>query len=144
MIPLNELYTGRGEKPIGLAPDEVLIEIEVPPQPGAWDGEYEKLRYRGAMDYPLLGVATVLGRQGEECARARIVLTAVAPAPMVIEEGGQLLQGEQLDEAIISRAAEVAYEAVRPIACIGSTPLYRHKMVRVLTRRAIARAWGGD
>jgi CO/xanthine dehydrogenase FAD-binding subunit len=61
----------------------------------------------------------------------------------VIEEAGQLLQGESLDEAIITRAAEIAYEAVRPIARIGSTPLYRRKMVRVLTRRAIARAWRG-
>jgi 4-hydroxybenzoyl-CoA reductase subunit beta len=140
-IPLDQLYTGQGERPIGLAPDEVLTEIEVPPQPGAWGGEYQKLSYRGAMDYPLLGVAAVLGRQGSECARARIVLTAVASAPMVIEEGGQLLQGERLDESIISRAAEAAFEAAHPIARIGSTPLYRHKMVRVLTRRAIARAW---
>jgi 4-hydroxybenzoyl-CoA reductase beta subunit len=143
LISLDKLYTGRGEKPIGLAPDEVLTEIEVPPQPGRWGGEYQKLRYRGAMDYPLLGVATVLGRHGNECAQAMIVLTAVASAPVVIEEAGQLLQGESLDEAIITRAAEVAYEAVRPIARIGSTPLYRRKMIRVLTRRSIARAWRG-
>jgi len=142
-ISLDELFTGSGDKPIGLAPDEVLTEIEVPPRRGRWGGEYQKLRYRGAMDYPLLGVATVLGRHGNECAQARIVLTAVAAAPVVIEEAGQLLQGESLDEAIIARAAEVAYEVVHPLARIGSTPLYRRKMVHVLTRRAIARAWGG-
>ena len=144
LISLDKLYTGRGEKPIGLAPDELLTEIEVPPWPGVWGGEYQKLRYRGAMDYPLLGVATVLGRHGNECAQARIVLTAVAPAPVVIEEAGQLLHGERLDETLFARAAEVAYQMVQPIARIGSTPLYRRKMVRVLTRRAIARAWRGD
>jgi 4-hydroxybenzoyl-CoA reductase subunit beta len=144
LISLDKLYTGRGEKPIGLAPDEVLTEIEVPPQPAMWGGEYQKLRYRGAMDYPLLGVATVVGRKGNACVQARIVLTAVASAPVVIEEAGQLLQGERLDGALITQAAEVAYQTVQPIARIGSTPLYRRKMVRVLTRRAIARAWGGD
>jgi 4-hydroxybenzoyl-CoA reductase subunit beta len=145
-IPLGALYTGKGENPIGLAPDEVLTEIEVPPQTGAWGADYQKLRYRGAMDYPLLGVAAVLSRNADrkECAKARIVLTAVASAPVMIEEAGQLLQGERLNEAIIARAAEAAYEAIHPVARIGSTPLYRRKMVRVLTRRAITRAWGGD
>jgi 4-hydroxybenzoyl-CoA reductase subunit beta len=144
-IPLQRLYIGKGENPIGLAPDEVLTEIEIPPQPGKWGGEYQKLRHRGAMDYPLVGVAAVLGQDGHGrgCDRARIVLTAVASAPVVVEEAGQVLQMQQLDEATIARAAQAVYEAVHPIARIGSASLYRHKMARVLTQRAIARAWEG-
>jgi carbon-monoxide dehydrogenase medium subunit len=61
----------------------------------------------------------------------------------VLEEAGTLLQGERIDEALIARAAEAAYDAAHPIAKIGSTPRYRRKMVRVLTRRAIANVWGG-
>lgn len=144
-ISLAELYTGKGENPIGLAPDEVLTEIEIPLQAGMWGGEYQKLRYRGAMDYPLVGVAAVLGQDGHgrACTRARIVLTAVASAPILVEEAGQLLLMQQVDDAIIARAAQAVYEAVHPIARIGSTSLYRHKMARVLTQRAIARAWEG-
>nr|HID13083.1 hypothetical protein [Anaerolineae bacterium] len=45
--------------------------------------------------------------------------------------------GKGIDEEITAQAAEAAYDAAHPIAKIGSTPGYRRKMVRVLTRRAI-------
>jgi 4-hydroxybenzoyl-CoA reductase subunit beta len=142
-VPLVELYTGKGENPIGLRPDEVLTEIEIPRPAGAWGGDYQKLRYRGAMDYALVGVAAVLSRNGG-CAKARIVATAIAPAPVVMEEAGRLLEGTEIDEEITAQAAQAAYEAAHPVAAIGSTLLYRRNMVRVLTRRALARAWGGE
>ena len=97
------------------------------------------------MDYPLVGVAAVLSRNGDgACASARVVVTAIGPAPVVVEEAGQILQGKTIDEEAVTEAAEAAYEAVRPVARIGSTPRYRRKMVRVLTRRAIANAWRGE
>ena len=142
-VPLVELYTGKGEKPIGLRPDEVLTEIQVPRPAGAWGGDYQKLRYRGAMDYALVGVAAVLSRNGER-ARVKIVATAIASAPVVMEAAGRLLEGAEIDEEIAAQAAQAAYEAAHPVAAIGSTPLYRRNMVRVLTRRALTRAWGGE
>ena len=141
-IPLVELYTGKGEKPIGLRPDEVLTEIQVPRPAGAWGGDYQKLRYRGAMDYALVGVAAVLNRNGER-ARAKIVATAIASAPVVMEAAGRLLEGAEIDEEIAAQAAQAAYEAAHPVAAIGSTPLYRRNMVRVLTRRAVWAAASG-
>ncbi len=142
-IPLVELYTGEGEHPIGLAPDEVLTEIEIPCPAQSWGGDYQKLRHREALDYPLLGVAAVLHRNGKKCVQAKIVATAVGSAPVVMEEAGAVLQGKEIDEEAIAKAAEAVYEAVHPVAKIGSTPRYRRKMARVLTRRAISNAWGG-
>lgn len=141
-IPLVELYTGEGENPIGLMPDEILTEIEVPRPTQPWGGDYQKLRHREALDYPLLGVAAVLSWNGKKCVQARIVATAVGSAPVVMEEAGAVLQGRRIDKETIAQAAEAVYEAVRPVAKIGSTPRYRRKMVRVLTRRAITNAWG--
>jgi carbon-monoxide dehydrogenase medium subunit len=71
-----------------------------------------------------------------------VVLTAVASAPVVVEEAGRLLKGQKLDEAVIAKAAEAAYKVAHPVANVGSTPLYRRKMVRVTTKRAITNAWG--
>jgi CO/xanthine dehydrogenase FAD-binding subunit len=146
LISLADLYTGSGEDPIALKPNELLTELQIPPQTGAWGSDYQKLRYRDAMDFPLVGVAAFLTYDGnrEKCQKARIVLTAVSSAPVIIEEAGRLLQGKLVDKTTIERAADAAYEAVHPIATIGSTPLYRRKMVRVLTRRAISRAWEGS
>jgi CO/xanthine dehydrogenase FAD-binding subunit len=156
VIPLLDLYTGKGEEPIGLRAGEILTEVEIPALPpdwqsggsslatASWGGDYQKLRYRGAMDFPLVGVAAVLNWNGENCARARVVLTAVASGPVVVEEAGKLLEGQEPDKEIIAQAAEVAYEAAHPVANVGSTPLYRRKMVRVMAKRAIANAWGKE
>ena len=155
-IPLLDLYTGQGEKPIALEAGEILTEVEIPTPIIAeseirnpkseirWGGDYQKLRYRGAMDFPLLGVAAVLHWNDGTCVKAKVVLTAVASAPVVVEQASKLLEGSELDEEVIAQAAEAAHDAAHPIAKIGSTPRYRRKMVRVLTRRAIAKAWEGS
>ncbi len=89
-----------------------------------------------------MGVAAVLNWNGGSCARAKVVLTAVASAPVVVEEASQFLEGQKPDEKAIVKAAEAAYEVAHPVANVGSTPLYRRKMVRVMTKRAIANAGG--
>jgi 4-hydroxybenzoyl-CoA reductase subunit beta len=142
VIPLLDLYTGRGEEPIALDAGEILTEVEIPALAASWGGDYQKLRYRGAMDFPLVGVAAVLHRNGGSCARARVVMTAVASAPVVVEEASKLLEGQKPDEEVIARAAEAAYESAQPVANVGSTPRYRRKMVRAMAKRAIANAWG--
>lgn len=140
VISLLDLYTGKGEEPIALEAGEILTEVEIPAPAASWGGDYRKLRYRGAMDFPLVGVAAILNWNGETCAGAKVVLTAVASAPVVAEEAGKLLEGQKPDEEVIARTAEAAYEVAHPVANIGSTSLYRRKMVRVMTKRAIANA----
>jgi 4-hydroxybenzoyl-CoA reductase subunit beta len=144
VIPLLDLYTGQGEEPIGLEAGEILTEVEIPTPTAPWRGDYQKLRYRGAMDFPLVGVAAVLHWNGENCAGAQVVLTAVASAPVVVEEASKLLEGQKPDEQAIAEAAEAAYKVAHPLANVGSTPLYRRKMVRVLTKRALANAGGRE
>jgi len=142
VIPLLDLYTGRGEEPMALGRGEILTEVEIPPSAGLWGGDYQKLRYRGAMDFPLVGVAAVLHRDGGSCGQAKVVLSAVASAPVVVEEASELLEGKKPDEEVLARAAEAAYEVAHPVANVGSTPRYRRKMVRAMVQRAIADAWG--
>ncbi|MFB0535746.1 MAG: xanthine dehydrogenase family protein subunit M [Anaerolineae bacterium] len=139
-IPLLDLYTGKGQEPIALEAGEILTEVEIPAPAASWRGDYQKLRYRGAMDFPLVGVAAVLHRNGEGCARAKVVLTAVTSAPVVVEEASKILEGQRPDDEAIAKAAEAAYEVAHPVANVGSTPLYRRKMVRVMTKRAIGNA----
>jgi 4-hydroxybenzoyl-CoA reductase beta subunit len=142
VIPLLDLYTGRGEEPMALERGEILTEVEIPASAGSWGGDYQKLRYRGAMDFPLVGVAAVLHRDGGSCGQAKVVLTAVASAPVVVEEASELLEGKKPDEEVLARAAEAAYEMAHPVANVGSTPRYRRKMVRAMVQRAMANAWG--
>jgi CO/xanthine dehydrogenase FAD-binding subunit len=69
-----------------------------------------------------------------------VVLTAVASAPVVVEEASKLLEGQEPSEEVIASAAEAAYEMAHPVANIGSTPRYRRKMVPVMAKRAITNA----
>jgi 4-hydroxybenzoyl-CoA reductase subunit beta len=145
VIPLADIYTGKGKRPLALEADEILVEVEVPQSAALKTGNYQKLRYRGAMDFPLVGVAAVLDRNGSgTCSRAKIVLTAVDTAPVLVEEAGKLLEGQGVTDQLISQAAEAAYQAAHPVANIGSTPSYRRKMARLLTKRAISNAWEGE
>ncbi len=142
VIPLAELYSGKGKRPLALEPDELLVGVQVPPSASASAGDYQKLRYRGAMDFPLVGVAAVLTRDGAAtCARASIALTAVGTGPIAVQEAGRILEGQVMSAELVQQAADAAYEAARPVANIGSTPSYRRKMARLLTRRALQNAW---
>ncbi len=145
VIPAADLYTGKGKRPLALEPDEILVEVQIPKSATPRAGDYQKLRYRGAMDFPLAGVAAVLSKGGSGiCSKADVVLTAVDTAPVLVEEAGRLLQGQEVTDDLVAQAADVAYEAAHPVANIGSTPSYRRKMVRVLTKRAIKNAWGRE
>ncbi|MGB9300994.1 MAG: FAD binding domain-containing protein [Anaerolineae bacterium] len=144
-IPLAELYTGKGKRPVALEPNEIVVELRVPVSMAGAGGDYQKLRYRGSMDFPLAGVAAVLSRNGSgACARARVVLTAVGTGPVVVDEATRLLEGQQVNEKLVAQAADAAYEAARPVDNVGSDASYRRKMVRVLTRRAMVNAWGKE
>ena len=144
-IPLAELYTGKGKRPLALKPDEIVAEVRVPASVDGMAGDYQKLRLRGSMDFPLAGAAAVLSRNGAGvCNTAKVVLTAVGTGPLVVEEATQLLEGQQVTEHLVAQAAEAAYEAARPANNVGSDASYRRKMVRVLTRRAILNAWGKE
>ncbi len=145
VMPLADLYTGKGKRPLALEPGEVLVEVQVPAAAAKWSGHYEKLRYRGAMDFPLLGVAAVVAKDGTEtCSKANVVLTAVGTGPIMVEGASEILEEQRINEELVAQAADAAYEAARPVDNIGSNASYRRKMVRVLTRRAIGNAWNRE
>ena len=145
VIPLVDLYTGKGKRPLALEADEILLEVQIPQSSGLGAGDYQKLRYRGAMDFPLVGVAAVLSKDGSEtCSKARVALTAVGTGPVLVEKANELLQGQKVTDEVVAQAADAAYKVAHPVANIGSTPSYRRKMVRLLTKRAIRNAWERD
>jgi 4-hydroxybenzoyl-CoA reductase subunit beta len=142
-LSLAELYTGNGKRPLALDSGEILTEVQVPASVAGAGGDYQKLRQRGAMDYPLVGVAVTVRKDGSDvCSWARVALTGVGTSPLVVQDAGDLLQGRRVDEALMSQAADAAYELARPVNNVGSEATYRRKMVRVLAKRALFNAWG--
>jgi 4-hydroxybenzoyl-CoA reductase subunit beta len=143
LIPLAEFFTGRGERPNVLKPDEILVEVRIPPSGRGAAGAYEKLRVREGMDFPMAGVAVAVktDRDGT-IEQAKIVLGAVGPSPIEVVKAAGLLEGRKATEVLLQSVSREAVDRAQPVGNLAMNASYRRKMVGVLVRRALRRALG--
>jgi 4-hydroxybenzoyl-CoA reductase subunit beta len=139
-MPLQEFYTGDGENYRKLLHDELVTRVFLPAESADYRGVYRKLRVRGSIDYPLAGVAVVMKRSNGHVSDARIAMTAVNPAPVLIQKAGEMLIGRSVDEALAEAAGDMAARTAKPLTTSALTPEYRREMIRVFTKRAVLAA----
>jgi 4-hydroxybenzoyl-CoA reductase subunit beta len=139
-LPLQDFYTGLGDNYRNLQPNELVTRIFLPASSANYRGVYRKLRVRGSIDYPLAGVAVVMKRRNGHVADARIGITAVNPAPLLVKGAGELLSGKALTDTLAEAAGDVAARTAKPLTTSALTPEYRREMIRVFTKRAILAA----
>jgi 4-hydroxybenzoyl-CoA reductase subunit beta len=134
-----DFYRDDGMAWLTLAPDELLVGVHVPLHDG-WTTSYEKIRVRGAIDFPLAGVAVALKRKGSSIDDLRIACTGVSSRPLAVEGLGDLA-GKPLDAAAlatITAQTEIAASAMRTTVV---DMLYRRGVAPVLARRITERLW---
>jgi carbon-monoxide dehydrogenase medium subunit len=138
-LPAADFAPGPGRN--ALAPDELLVEIVVPPPPARAADAYLRFTPRAEMDIAVVGAAAwlALGEDGR-CAGARLALGAVAERAILVPEVESALLGTRLETAALEAAAERAREAARPISDKRGTAAFRRQVAGVLARRALARA----
>lgn len=140
--PLETLYSGDGKNPHLLRPGQLLKEIRIPAPRSNAGGVYLKLRQRDTLDYPQLGVAVHLALEPETglCTEARLALTAVDKAPVLVAEA-ELLAGSRITEEHIVRVAQAAHKQAHPLKnqC-GLSNRYRMSMVGVYVEQALRQA----
>jgi 4-hydroxybenzoyl-CoA reductase subunit beta len=139
-VALRDFYTGLGDDYRKLRPNELLTRIFLPAASAGFNGVYRKLRIRGSIDYPLAGVAVAMKRSNGCVSDARIGITAVNPAPMLVKGASELLKGKVVDEALADSAADMAAKTAKPLTTSALTPEYRREMIRVFTKRAVLAA----
>lgn len=145
IIYLTEFFSGKGEKPNVLEPDEILVEIRLPASGHGTAGAYEKLRVREGMDFPMAGVAvTVKKNLRGAIEQAKIVLGAVGSSPIEVSEATALLEDGKPAEDLLHRVSQEAVRVARPVGNLAMDAAYRRKMVGVLAERALRRALGGE
>ena len=134
------LYNDDGIDYLRKRPDELLVSIELPPTNG-WRASYQKLRRRGAFDFPVLGVAACVhyenGGGERPVSSAKVVLGGIAPSPVEIVEANAALAGKPLTEDQIQAAAEAAYIKARPLDNTDFVYQWRKQMARQYTLRAL-------
>jgi len=150
LVDAAGFYNDDGIDYLKKRPDELLVDIHLPPTNG-WRASYQKLRRRGAFDFPVLGVAAYVryesgalpdGRPtapsvGGAIADAKIVLGGIAPSPIQVDQAAQALIGNSLNEEQINAAAEAAYIKARPLDNTDFVYQWRKQMARQYTIRAL-------
>ncbi len=137
-IPATAFFTGLFGT--ALTPDELLVEIALPPlPPGSGTAFVEVARRHG--DYALVGAAVVvtLDERGR-CRDARIALLSVGGGPVLAAEAMKLCVGESPSDEMLRATAEMAATRdIDPPSDIHASAAYRRRLAAVLTRRALAR-----
>ena len=139
-MPLREFYTGIGDNYRKLQANELLTRVFLPREATDYRGVYRKLRIRGSIDYPLAGVAVALKRSNGHVSDARLAITAVNPAPVLVKGVPQMLEGKAVDEALAEAVGDLAARTAKPLTTSALTPEYRREMIRVFTKRAVLAA----
>ena len=139
-VPVEQVVTGPGQT--SLQKGEFVVEFRVPkPKPRQADA-YLRFIPRTEMDIAVVGCAVnVTLDAGGTCTDARVVLGAVAPTQLVVEDAAKVLIGHKLDDATLQRLDAAAQAACRPITDKRGTIEYRTKVAGVLARRAAAIAF---
>lgn len=137
--PLRGLWTkdGRFDANRALDPAALVTAIVVPPRGAGHRSTYRKVRSRGAVDFPQLGIAAV-GRfsAGGRCEALDVVIGAMLPHPKAVDGLGFAV-GAALTDDVVAQVAELAFKSARPQSQVHGDPSWRRHMVRVETRRAL-------
>jgi len=116
-----------------LGPDEVLVEIELPPARQNVKSTYVKIMDREAWTHAVLSVAAVLEIDQGVCRKARIVLGAVAPIPWHLPHVERMLVGQRITTELAGNAGKAAVSRAQPLAKNG----YKIPLTEALVRRTL-------
>jgi 4-hydroxybenzoyl-CoA reductase subunit beta len=142
-MPLRDFYTGDGVRYRKLQPGEILSRVLLSSRSAGYRGVYRKLRVRGSIDYPLAGVAVALKRSNGHIADAQVALTAVNPAPVLVNGASEQMKERKMDEELASTIGDLAARTAKPLTTSALTPEYRREMIRVFAKRALLAAFEG-
>ena len=137
-FPAEEFFLGPRQHALEL--DELLVAVEIPPQPAGSGSAYARFGLRAGMSVAVAAVAARVVLSDGAIADARLALGAVAPVPLPAPRAAESLRGRPPGPEAFAEAARLAAEEARPITDVRGSAEYRRKVVAVLTARALAAA----
>ncbi|HEY3472995.1 MAG TPA: xanthine dehydrogenase family protein subunit M [Anaerolineales bacterium] len=121
-----------------IAPEELLVEIELPSLPAGTGWSFLEVAPR-AGDYALMGIAALVTLDDAgQCKNAKLVYLNAGDGPVDAKEAADGLAGQILNEGTIDSAASVASEKeINPFGNIHASPEYQRHLANVLTKKAL-------
>ena len=135
-VALADLYVDDGAAHVALAPAELVVDVTIPVQPPGARSGYRKARVRGAIDFPLAGVAARLSMAGGRIAELRVALTGTNSRPFLLA-GTEALAGARVDEALLARLGKLVQRQVAPMRTTVTAAHYRREVAATLARRLV-------
>jgi 4-hydroxybenzoyl-CoA reductase subunit beta len=133
-LPLAELYRDDGADHLALAPGELLCSVHVGTTPQR--SGYRKARVRGAMDFPLAGVACALDLADGAIASLKVALTGTNSNPFVLA-GTEAFVGAPVDDDLLGRLAKLVQKQVSPMRSTATASNYRRQVAAALVQRLV-------
>jgi len=143
-IPVSEFFTGKGESPFNLMPEEIVTEIRLPIPWGPTSWSYQRLSFRSAVDFPYINAAATAIIERGKVESFRAVLSAAGPAPAILKEVESAVKGQKPELGMVKQAGEIALKTAEGAIVENATVSkdYRVKMATVVVRRAVKEALG--
>ena len=140
VIPLEDLYRDDGAAHLALDTGEIVVAVRIPPPKGR--SGYAKARGRGAIDYPLAGVAMALAMRGGSIAHIRVALTGTNSRPLVLTGTDSLTTAKVEDAGPL--LMKLVQKQAGPVRTTVIAADYRRQAAAILARRLLGRLSQGD
>jgi 4-hydroxybenzoyl-CoA reductase subunit beta len=140
-VAAQDFYTADGVKNTVIGPGEIVVRVVLPLVAGRRSA-FEKLRRRGAIDFPLLSIAARVDHD-EATAGAvsavSVVVSSLGARPRRLRAAAKIASGSHADR-LPQALADAAYTECRPLTNLDEDSDWRHEMVPVLVKKALERA----
>ena len=142
-LPLADLYVDDGAAPLALGAGEFVASVRIPAQPARARAGYRKARARGAIDFPLAGVAARVEMRDGRIGGLRVGLTGTNARPFLLE-GTDELVGGPLDDSSLAKLGKLVQKQVSPMRTTVTHSNYRRQVAAVLAQRLVRELAGGS
>ncbi len=140
-LPLADFYQDDGAKAIKLHPGEMVMGVRIPPQAPAMVCGYRKARVRGAVDFPLAGVAMRALLDGGVLTDLRVALTGTNSQPILLS-GTDAMCGKPVDDETLAVLGKLVQKQVSPMRSTVTASNYRRQVASVLAQRLLGELAG--
>lgn len=140
VTPLDGFLTGPDQTAI--QPNEILVDIVMPPIPPRTGTAFEKMMRRQSEDISIVAAAArvTFAEDNVTAEQVRIALCAVAPTPIRAHHAEALLVGTSLEPDLIKEAARASAGDASPISDVRASAEYRLILIETLVERALLKA----
>ena len=141
LVPVESFFLGYEKT--ALTPDEILSEIQLPPEVLRSGGAYMKFHDRHMIDITTTGVGAFITLDADQqtITDAKIALTTSAPVPLRVKGADAALRGRILTDKLLDEVVELAAREAVPRSSWRSNKEFRLKLIRALVKRALRQAW---